>query len=295
MRTNSRGPVPWGPMGATALLWGSAFPTIRIALSGYPPTSIAVLRIAVALLLLLPFALFGKVGRLRRADFPRMAAFGLTGMTAYQLLLYAGERSVEGGTAALLITASPVFATLLGMVCLSERLTRGGLLGLATAVSGAVLVALTAAGDGGTPAGALSILLAALAQATSFVLQKPLLTRYSGVECTFYGSLFGILPLLPFLRSALAHTGAAPGHSNLAVVWLGAACTALAFWTWSRALRAATAGTASLVLYAVPVAALGLDAVLLGDAPAPQALGGAALVLTGIAVTARAGRGGVPA
>ncbi|WP_018539321.1 DMT family transporter [Streptomyces sp. MspMP-M5] len=286
MTTEPRPAIPWAPMAATAVLWGSAFPAIRIALPDYTPTSIAVLRIAVALVLLVPCLVLGRIGRLRREDVVRMAAFGLTGMTAYQLLLYTGEQSVEGGTAALLITASPVFATLLGIAFLKERPGGRGVTGLAIALCGAVLVAVTTGGGSGTLTGAAAIIIAAAAQATSFILQKPLLNRYSGVECTFYGSLFGLVPMLPLAPSAVAQAATAQGHRTAAVIWLGVACTALAFWTWSRTLRTASAATSSLVLYGVPVAALALDAVFLHELPAPTALLGGLLVLAGITVAA---------
>ncbi|MFD3330325.1 hypothetical protein [Streptomyces sp. NPDC058701] len=75
------------PLGLTALLWGSAFPAISLALTGYSPGSIALLRLAVAVLAVTPAVLAGRVRVLRRSDVPRMALFGVTGMTDYQLLL----------------------------------------------------------------------------------------------------------------------------------------------------------------------------------------------------------------
>ncbi|MGK5628746.1 DMT family transporter [Streptomyces sp. URMC 123] len=273
-------------MAATAVLWGSAFPAIRIALEGYSPTAIAVWRLAVGLLPLIPLALIGRVRPPRAADLPRLAAFGLTGMTAYQLLLYAGERHVEGGTAAMLVATSPVFATALGMLVLRERPGPRGVAGLVIALGGALVVAMTAGDGGGSHAGMALIVLAAAAQATSFILQKPLLNRYSGVECVFYGSLFALLPLLFFAPGAVHQAVAAGAGQSAAVVWLGVGCTALAFATWSGVLRAVPASTGSLVLYAVPVAALALDAVLLGALPTPLAGIGGLIVLAGVAVAA---------
>ncbi|GAA2717125.1 MULTISPECIES: DMT family transporter [Streptomyces] len=272
-------------MAATAVLWGSAFPAIRMALEGYTPESIAVLRLVTAVALLLPCLLTGRIGRLRRADALRMAGFGLTGMTAYQLLLYAGERHVEGGTAAMLVATSPVFATALGMLVLRERPGPWGIAGLLVALSGALVVAL-AGGSGGTRSGMAMIVLAAAAQATSFVLQKPLLQRYSGMDCIFYGSLFGLLPLLFFAPGAVTQAAAAGWQQHAAVLWLGLGCTVLAFCTWSRVLQAATASVSSLVLYAVPVAALGLDALLLGSVPSPMAGLGGLIVLAGVGLAA---------
>ncbi|MET9413123.1 DMT family transporter [Streptomyces klenkii] len=286
MTSAQRTSIPWIPMAATALLWGSAFTAIQVALPDYSPAAIALLRMAITVVLLLPCLFLGRIGRLRRADALRMAAFGLTGMTAYQVLLCAGEQSVDAGTAAMLIAASPVFTTVLGMAFLGDRPGRRGLAGLGVALAGALTVAVTSGGGSGSLMGALLVLGAAATQATSFALQKPLLKRYSGAECVFYGSLFGMLPLLPLAPGAVGQIAAAEGHRTLAVLWLGVGCTAMAFWTWSRTLRATTASTASLVLYAVPVAALGLDAVFLGNLPSLDAAVGGLLVLTGVAVAA---------
>ncbi|GAA0393155.1 DMT family transporter [Streptomyces luteireticuli] len=277
---------PWAFMAATAVLWGSAFPAIRIALDGYSPTSMAVLRLVCAVAILTPCLFTGRISRLRRADLLRMAGFGLTGMTAYQLLLYAGERHVEGGTAAMLVATSPVFATLLGMLVLRERPGTRGVIGLLVALGGALVVATAGGGGGGTHSGMAMIVLAAAAQATSFVLQKPLLKRYSGMDCIFYGSLFGLLPLLFSAPEAVRQTAGAGWQQLAAVGWLGLGCTVLAFCTWSRVLKAATASTSSLVLYAVPVAALALDAAVFGAVPTPMAGLGGLVVLLGVAVAA---------
>ncbi|MFI0737334.1 DMT family transporter [Streptomyces sp. NPDC021100] len=286
MTAERRTTSPWTFMAATAILWGSAFPAIRVALDGYSPTSIAILRLVCAAAILVPCALTGRISRLRRADALRMAGFGLTGMTAYQLLLYAGERHVEGGTAAMLVATSPVFATLLGMLVLKERPGSRGIVGLLVALGGALLVAIAGGAGGGSHTAMAMIVVAAAAQATSFVLQKPLLRRYSGLDCIFYGSLFGLLPLLFAVPDAVRQSAAVGWRQGTAVGWLGLGCTVLAFCTWSRVLRAATAATSSLVLYAVPVAALALDAALFGNVPAPLAGVGGLIVLLGVAVAA---------
>ncbi|WP_329142638.1 DMT family transporter [Streptomyces sp. NBC_01456] len=273
-------------MVVTAALWGSAFPAISIALPGYSPTAIAVLRMGISALLLLPFLLQGRIRTLGLRDALRMATFGLAGMTAYQLLLYAGEQSVDAGTAAMLISTSPIFVMLLGAFLLGERPSARGTVGLGVALSGALLIAMTTGHSGGTLAGAGLVIAAAAAQAASFVVQKPLLARYSGIECTFYGSLFGALPLLPFLPSTISQVATADWHGTAAVIWLSVGCTVFAFCSWSRTLSATSASTSSLVLYGVPVAALAVNAALTQSAPAHTAFVGGALVLAGVAFTA---------
>jgi drug/metabolite transporter (DMT)-like permease len=236
-------------------------------------------------MVLLPAVLTGRIKALRRSDALRMALFGLSGMTAYQLLLYYGEETIPAGEAALLITLSPVFSTVLGSLLLRERPDRRGVAALTIALTGALTVAGTASGPLGRPsAGAALVVGAAAAQALSFAGQKPLLQRYGGTECVLYGSLFGLVPLLPSSMRAAQQIWDAPASSTAAVLWLGCCCTATAFWTWSRVLQSGSVGTSSLCLYAVPVAALALDAVLLHHVPMPGQIAGGCVVLAGIAV-----------
>ncbi|MFD3330324.1 hypothetical protein [Streptomyces sp. NPDC058701] len=179
---------------------------------------------------------------------------------------------MSAGEAALLITLSPVFSTVLGSVLLRDHPGMRGAASLAVALAGAAAVAVTGS-DGGPPGApdAGAGLVVAAAQACSFVVQKPLLRRYAGAECVLYGSLFGLVPPPSGRRgrgpAATERTRTRARDRGGAV--LGCCCTAAVFWTWSRVLRAGSMGVRSLCLYAVPVAALAMDAVLLHHALRP--------------------------
>ena len=59
-------------------------------------------------------------------------------MTAYQLLLNAGELSVSAGTASLLVSMAPILVALLAAIFLGERISRRARAGIGLAFAGAV-------------------------------------------------------------------------------------------------------------------------------------------------------------
>jgi drug/metabolite transporter (DMT)-like permease len=69
------------------------------------------------------------------------------------------------------------------------------------------------------------------------------------------------------------------------VFYLGAFPTALGFTTWAYALSRTTAGRMGATTYLVPMVAILLAWVFLGETPAGLALVGGALCLVGVAVS----------
>ncbi|RSM87598.1 EamA/RhaT family transporter [Kibdelosporangium aridum] len=269
----------------TVVLWASAFVAIRVALPGFGVASLSVGRLLVASLVLVVAAPLLGVRRPASGDIPRIIGCGLTGMTAYQLLLNAGERSVSAGTASLLVNTAPIVAAVLAFVLLREPLHRWGITGLLLGFAGAVVIAL-AQGTGLTPSlDALLVLGAAIAQACFFVLQKPLLTRYRGVEVTCYAMWSGTalsLPLLPALFRDAPH---ASTQSVVALLLLGIGPSAIGFVTWAYAQARLPVATAANTLYLVPFLAIGIGWAVLGESVHPASLLGGVMVLAGVAVS----------
>src|SRR5690349_17387496 len=280
--------MKWFAVALTVFLWASAFAAIRAALEGFTAVELSVLRLLVASLALAAAAPLLHLRRPRRRDLPAIAAAGLLGMSAYQLLLNAGERSVTAGTASLLVSTAPIFVALLAAATLGERVTRRAKLGIGVAFTGAVIIAL-GQGDGiSLHGGALLVLGAALSQAAFFVVQKPLLARYTAFEVTAYAMWAGTALLLPLgtgLPHAVAHAGAEP---LFAVALLGLGASAVGFIAWAYALARLPVSTASSALYSVPVVAIAVALVWLGELPSVASVLGGAVALAGVVLSAHA-------
>ncbi|MFB7493208.1 EamA family transporter [Streptomyces sp. NPDC056161] len=74
------------------------------------PAALSFLRLAVAAVALLAISPVTGLRIPRKRDLPLIAACGLTGMTAYQVLLNWAEVHVEAGTASFLIATPPCSA-----------------------------------------------------------------------------------------------------------------------------------------------------------------------------------------
>ena len=277
-------------LAATVLLWGSAFAAIRAALEHFSAAHLSVLRLFVAAAALGVIAAVRGVRLPERRDLPAIAAVGFAGMTAYQLLLNSGERTVPAGTATLLVNLSPVFTAIGAILGDREEMTRRRWTGVAIACGGATLIAV--AGDGGVSLGqgALLVLCAAVAQAAFFLGQKPLLRRYGSLELTTWAMALGALMTLPFAPGLAGAVTSAPAEPLLAVGVLGLGASAIGFVTWAYACARIDVSVAAATLYAVPVVAFSEGYLWLGERPTVMALVGGAVALAGVALVASRGR-----
>jgi hypothetical protein len=102
-------------LATTVVLWASAFAAIREAVPALGWEHLSLLRLAAAALVLAAIAAWRRVGLPARRDLPLLALCALSGMTAYQVLLNAGELTVPAATASLLVNVSPIFTALMAV------------------------------------------------------------------------------------------------------------------------------------------------------------------------------------
>jgi drug/metabolite transporter (DMT)-like permease len=274
-------------LAVTVVLWASAFAAIREAVRALGWAHLSFLRLAVAALVLGVLAAVRRVGWPARRDLPLLGLCALSGMTAYQVLLNAGEVTVPAATASLLVNVSPIFTALMAVALLGERLTPRGWLGVGLGFAGAGLIALAAGGGVRLSSGALLVLGAALAQATFFVSQKALLRRYGTLAVTAWAMGLGAALALPLAPGLAGDVAAAPTAALLAVGFLALGASALGFLTWAYAVARIDVTAAASTLYAVPPVAAIVGWVLLGEVPSALTAVGGAIALTGVAITAR--------
>jgi drug/metabolite transporter (DMT)-like permease len=273
-------------LAGTVVLWACAFPAIRVGVAGLGPAALSFLRLAVAALALLAMSPFAGVRLPRRQDLPLIALCGVTGMTAYQLLLNWGEVHVAAGTASLLIAIAPVFSVLLAGAFLSEPLTRNVAFGSLIAISGTAVVTL-AKGYAGFSAASLVVLAAAGVQGVYHFASKPLLRHYSGLEVATHAMVAGTVFALPLAPAAAKASVSAPPDALWSAVFLGLLPSALGFVIWGYAVARLPLAASTAALYLVPPVALLVSFVWLGERPLPLELAGGAITVAGVVLINR--------
>jgi terminal-alkyne amino-acid exporter len=289
MRSQQRFAAP-AALAVTVLLWGSAFAAIREAVPALGWEHLSVLRLSVAALALAAFATRRRVGWPARRDLPLLALCALSGMTAYQVFLNAGEVTVPAATASLLVNVAPIFTALMAVAVLGERLPPAGWCGVGLGFTGAAVIAVAAGGGARLSPGALLVLGAALAQATFFVSQKALLRRHGSLAVTAWAMGLGAAIALPLAPGLPGDVASAPPSALLAVAFLAFGASALGFLTWAYAAARVEVTVAAATLYAVPPVAALVGWLVLGEVPSALTALGGAIALCGVAITARSRR-----
>ncbi len=272
----------------TVLLWGSAFVAIRAAGEALSPGAIGLGR------LLVSSALLGVVALVRREPMPRgrdllaIAAYGVLWLGVYSVTLNAAERHVDAGTAAMIINIGPILIAIGAGIFLREGFPRRLFAGCLVAFGGCLLIGLATIGSGSSSGSGVALcIVAACAYAAAVVVQKPVLARVSPFQVTFAGCVAATIACLPFAPVLVADAAKAGAGAIGWTVYLGAGPTALGFATWAIALKRTTAGRMASLTYLIPLVAIILGWLVLGETPPLLAVGGGTLCLAGVLVARR--------
>ncbi len=196
-----------------------------------------------------------------------------------------GQTHIESGLAAILNAMTPIFTVLAAHAAGQERLTLRRLAGVALGFLGvAVLIGPASLGHlDPTNMAEIAVLLAAVSYAAAGIWGRRL--RELPIEVAAAGMLGGSTLLLLPLALLLEHPWRiSPTPASLAALAaLGALSTAVAYLLYFRLLRRVGPTNLLLVTFLLPIVALALGAVFLGEHIEIGDLAGLALILVGLA------------
>lgn len=283
------GPADWGLLFLLSALWGGSFFFIAIAVREVPTLTIVTLRVGLAAAVLWGIVLVtGR--RLPRSSGVWAAFLGmgvLNNVIPFGLIVY-GQQSIASSLASILNATTPIFGIVVaGALLADERITRPKLLAVGLGIAGVIImVGPRALGDLGSD---LLPQLACLGGALFYALAGAYGRRFGrlGIDpvTVAAGQVSGAtLVLLPLALTidgpgALALPG---GASWAAIGALAVASTAFAYILYFALLQRVGASNLLLVTFLVPVWAICLGLLLLGEALSRQQVAGMMLIGAGL-------------
>jgi drug/metabolite transporter (DMT)-like permease len=215
-------------------------------------------------------------------DIPVIFLLGFLGIAAFHTAQNYGQVTVTAGSAAMIVSSVPIFTAMLATIFLGEKLKLWGWLGIVISFLGVFLIALGEREGVKFDPGVFILLLAAIAAAAYFVLQKPYLIRYSALQLVTYMIWAGTLFLLVFTPGLIEEVTSAPIEATVATIYLGIFPSAVAYVTWSYALSRAPASIVVSFLYLQPVFAVIIAFIWLNEIPVLISIIGGVVTILGV-------------
>ncbi|HYR99361.1 MAG TPA: DMT family transporter [Gemmatimonadales bacterium] len=280
----------WRPLVAALVsvcLWSSAFVGIRAATRTISPGSLALGRLLIGSILLGIPLLRRGLTRPARRELALLAIAGLLWFGLYNVALNTAERTVDAGTAAMVINIAPLLIMALAAVFLRERLTAGLLVGGAVAFAGVIVIALATMSGSAPLWGVVLCVIATASSAAGVVAQKPVLARLSALQVTWTCCAIGALSCLLYAPGLVRDLHAASPVDLAWLMYLGVFPTSVAFTTWAYALARGTASRLAAMAYLVPPITIGMSWLILDEVPRAGAVLGGGLCLVGVILARR--------
>jgi drug/metabolite transporter (DMT)-like permease len=287
----------WTLLLLLVVLWGSAFAVAAVVLRQYTPGQLVVGRLWIGALVLWLLVLAARRPWPGRPD--RWLWFGAMAVLGNALPFYLiswGQQVVPSGLTGILMAIMPLAVLPLAHLFVpGERMTPRRVAGFLLGFGGIVLLLGPEArrqlgGEGAALLPQLAILAGAVCYAVNLIVAR---RAPRGDPMT---TAAGVLLISAPLASVGWLLGGAPLPSaptlgpTAGLVALGLLSTGLATVIYFRVVSRAGPGFLSLINYLIPVYAVIIGALFLGESLSPRAMVALAVILTGVVVSQRGGR-----
>jgi drug/metabolite transporter (DMT)-like permease len=277
-------------------VWGASFVATKVALREMTPVALVWTRFALGIPVLGLFVLARRQFRLVPArDLAYFLLLGFIGITFHQWLQSNALVTSQATTTGWIIASTPLFIAILGRLFLGERVGAAGVAGILLASLGVLLV--VARGDPhaivvgrlGAPGDTL-ILISTMNWAVFSVISRRGLKTHPAALMMFYVMLlgWGLTSILFVAESGFHGMGPLSSSGLWAVLFLGVACSGLAYVFFYDALECLPASRVGAFFYLEPLVTVAVAACVLREPIGLGTMLGGAIILLGIWLVNRA-------
>lgn len=264
------------------LTWGSSSVATKVGMGGYDPGQLTLFRFLITSAVMILFAAATRMRLPDRRDVLPLVGLGVVGISIVQFTFTYGMVSVDPGTATFLVSTVPVMAAVIARFVLGERLTVAGWTGIALTVVGTTVLVLGKGQGIDYTRGALILLFGAFAEAWYYILQKPFLQRYSGIEVSTWALIAATLPMLVYLPGLGGQIDAASAVETGAVAYVALGAGVVGYACMAIVNSRMPASVAAVLMAGLPPVALVVAWIWLGTVPPVLSVLGGLVSLGGV-------------
>ena len=272
----------WSLLALLSVLWGGSFFFVGVAIRELPPLTVVLLRVALAAILLLPLLLVYRIAFPKGVAGwrPFFAIAALNNVLPFSLIV-TGQTFISSGLASILNATTPVFTVLVMAAAGDERLSARRLAGVVIGLIGvAILHGRHLGFASGEGFGILLCLAGAFAYALSALYARRRLSNSPPLATATFQLLASSL-MMTVIVGVLERPWQLPmpGIATwLALLGLAALSTALAYIVFFQILRRSGSTNVMLVTLLIPVTAILLGHLVLGESISPGEIIGALVI-----------------
>ncbi len=272
----------WSLLALLSVLWGGSFFFIGVVIRELPPLTVVLLRVTLAALILLPLLW------LYRIRFP-VGLFGWKPFFAIALLnnilpfslIVVGQTYIPSGLASILNATTPLFTVLVMAAAGDEKLHVRRVAGVVTGLIGVIILHGQNLGfQSGEGIGILLCLAAAFSYGLAALYSRRKLSDSPPLATATFQMMASSL-MMAVIAAAFERPWQlpVPGLTTwLALIGLAALSTALAYIVFFQILRRSGSTNVMLVTLLIPVTAILLGTLVLGESVSPREIIGALVI-----------------
>ncbi len=275
------------------VIWGGALAAGRVVSAELPAFTTSCIRFFIASLFMIPslYMKEKKFPKPSKQDCIWIVLLSIIGVVLFNVLLFTSLKTITAVRSSVLLAFTPVVVALIARVLFKEKITLLIGLGIIAAIIGAVLTITNGDVQGviasGIALGDVYMLGAVLAWAAYSIIIKLAMSRLSPLALLTYGSVAGVLILIPitFFEQAWATVPHLSAPALWSLLYLSIGAAGLAYLWYYEGIAEVGSSKASVFLNVEPVAAIFFGVLLLGEELSVIIAIGAILVIGGLFLT----------